>query len=87
MVIAAASLALSAHQANEQRRATKAQKKDVRRERAISLAASEQEKRTVTAAPADQDSEAARKNRRKSASFLTKDFAEPVLGSQGLTGA
>lgn len=39
-----------------------------------------------TAAPVEQISETARKNRRLSASLLTKDFVKPTLSQPGLLG-
>jgi hypothetical protein len=41
---------------------------------------------TKTAEALPQDSEAAKKNRQRKASLLTKDFGTPVLGKPGLLG-
>ncbi len=84
---ALASAGTAAYSASEQRSAAKERKSDIRKERAKAKAEAEAEARKTTAAAVDADSETARKKKRRSASLLTKDFAEPVLGSQGLTGA
>ncbi len=70
----------------EQRRQAKSQRSDLKKERARQALIVEQGERTVTAAAVDQDSEAARRNKRRSSSLLTKDFLKPTLGQPGLTG-
>jgi len=87
MAGAALTAAAAIFQGVQSSRSSRHARRDVRSERRRQAGIVEQEKRTVTAGPADQTSEAARKNRRKSASLFTKGFTPPILGQQGLTGA
>jgi len=59
------------------------EEEELRRQEA---AAVEQEQRTVTAEALPQQTELERRNRRRRASVLTRDFAPATLGRTGLLG-
>jgi hypothetical protein len=75
-----------AFQEKERQRKSKGARKDIKKARQRITEAAVAEKRKVTAVPADTDSEAARRTRRKNASLLTRGFAEPKLSQPGLLG-
>lgn len=52
----------------------------------ISMPSAQAQQAVRTAEPVDQLSEQARKNRRRQASLLTKDWSKPKLGYGGMTG-
>ncbi len=66
-------------------RKKKAEDEEEERER-VAAAKVTEERRTVTAEPLTQRTELERRNRRRRASVLTRNFDQPTLGRAGLLG-
>jgi hypothetical protein len=62
------------------------EEEDIERREAAEAAAFAEEERTVTSQSLTQQTELERRNRRRKASVLTRNFGEPTLGNAGILG-